>query len=52
MPQQIELNLDEADEVHPRPTIPPEREPQLIALMAQAIVAAWQREQEAEHDAR
>lgn len=52
MPQQIELDLDEAVEVHPRVTIPPECEPQLLALMAQAIVAVWQREQEAAHETR
>lgn len=35
MPQQIKLNLAEVDVGHPGPTIPPEREQQLIALMAQ-----------------
>ena len=39
MPQQIKLNLAEVDVGHPGPAIPPQREQQLIALMAQAIVA-------------
>ena len=52
MPQQIKLNLAEADVGHPVPTFPPEREQQLIALMAQAIVAVWQREQEGDHETR
>ena len=38
MPQQINLNLAQGDAAQPGPTIPPQREQQLIALMAQAIV--------------
>ena len=52
MPQQIKLNLAEVDVGHPRPTIPLEREQQLIALMAQAIVAVCPPAQEADHEAR
>jgi hypothetical protein len=33
MPQQIKLDLAGVDAVHPGPTIPAEREQQLIALM-------------------
>lgn len=50
MPQQIKLNLAEADVGHPVPTFPPEREQQLIALMAQAIVAVCLFAREVDHE--
>ena len=52
MPQQIKLNLAEADVGHPGPTIPPQREQQLIALMAQAIVAVCPLARELDHEPR
>jgi len=52
MPQQIKLDLAEVDAVHPGPTIPAEREQQLIALMAQAIVAVCPLAREADHEPR
>jgi hypothetical protein len=52
MPQQIKLNLAEVDVGHPGPTIPPEREQQLIALMAQAIVAVCPLARELDHEPR
>jgi hypothetical protein len=52
MPQQIKLNLAEADAAQPGPTIPPQREPQLIALMAQAINAVCPLAREAGHEPR
>jgi hypothetical protein len=52
MPQQINLDLAAVDEAHLGLTIPPEREQQLIALMAQAIVAAYQLAPEVDHEAR
>jgi hypothetical protein len=52
MPQQIKLNLAEADAGQPGPTIPPQREQQLIALMAQAIVAVCPLAREVDHKAR
>ena len=52
MQQQIKLNLAEFDDGHPGPTIPPEREQQLIALMAQAIVAVCPLAREADHEPR
>ena len=47
-PQQISLDLH--DEVPAPVAIPPERTPQLIDLMAQAIVAVWRSAQEADHE--
>ena len=52
MPQQIKLNLAEVDVGHPAPTIPAERELQIIALMAQAIVAVCPRAREVDHEPR
>lgn len=52
MPRQIRLDLDDDNDVRPNQTMQPEREQHLIALMAEAIVAVWQREQEADHEAR
>ncbi len=37
--QQVTLNLDNDEQARPSPVIEPERKQQLIALMAQAIVA-------------
>ena len=47
MPKQISLDLD--DEEPTDLTNPPERVQQLIDLMAEAIVAVWQRAQEVDH---
>ena len=48
-PKQISLDLDE--EVSAAPvTVPPECRPQLIDLMAQAIVAVWRNAQEVDHE--
>jgi len=52
MPRHIRRDPDEDNDVRPSPTMPPEREQPLIALLAEAIVAVWQREQEADHEAR
>jgi hypothetical protein len=49
MPQQISLDLDE--EVPAAPvTVPPECKPQLIELMARALVAVWLSAQEGDHE--
>lgn len=48
MPKQICLDLDE--EVPVAVAIPPEGNPTLIDLMAQAIVAVWHSAQEADHE--
>lgn len=49
MPKQICLDLDE--EVPAAPvTVPPECKPQLIELMAQALVAVWRNAQEVDHE--
>ena len=47
-PQQISLDID--DEVPAPVAIPPERTPQLIDLMAQAILAVWRNPQEVDHE--
>ena len=48
-PKQISLDLDE--EVPAAPvTVPPECKPNLIDLMAQAIVAVWLSAQEVDHE--
>ena len=52
MAQQIELNLALADVGHPGPTIPAQRVQQLIALMAQAIVAVARLAREDDHEPR
>ena len=49
-PKQISLDLD--DEKPAPVAIPPECTPQLIALMAQAIVAVWRSAQEVDHEER
>lgn len=49
MPKQICLDLDQ--EVPAAPvTVPHECKPQLIELMAQAIVAVWRNAQEVDHE--
>lgn len=49
MPKQISLDLDE--EVPAAPvTVSPECKPQLIELMAQALVAVWRSAQEVDHE--
>ena len=48
MPKQISLDLD--DEVPAPLAVPPECEPTLIELMAQAIVAVWLSAQEVDHE--
>ncbi len=40
--QQITLDLDNDEDARPSPVIEPERKQQLIALMAQAMVAVVQ----------
>jgi hypothetical protein len=52
MPQQIELNLAEVADDHPVPTIQPECEQPLIALMAQAIIAVCPLAREIDHEPR
>lgn len=52
MPQQINLNLVVVDDAHPDPTIAPEREQQLLALMAQAIIAVCPLAREIDHEPR
>lgn len=50
--QQTTLDLDDAHDTPPPLNITPERQQRLLALMAEAIVAVWQSEQENEHDER
>ncbi len=50
--QQITLDLDDAHELPPELQMAPERQQRLLDLMAQAIVAVWQSEQENDHDER
>ena len=50
--QQITLDLDDAPEFPPGLQMAPERQQRLLALMAEAIVAVWQSEQEDDHDER
>ena len=49
-PQQISLDLD--DEAPAPVAVLPECKPQLIDLMAQAIVAVWRSAQEVDHEER
>ena len=49
MPKQVSLDLD--DEAPAQLTIPPECTQQLIALMAEAIVAVWLSAQQVDHEA-
>ncbi len=46
--QQVTLDLDNSDDT--RPVMAPERQQQLIALMAAAIVAVVQRDQGEDHE--
>jgi hypothetical protein len=48
--QQITLDLYDAHELPPELKMAPERQQRLLALMAEAIVAVWQSEQEANDD--
>lgn len=48
--QQITLDLDNDEDAHPSPVIEPERKQQLIALMAQAIVAVVHSKHGADHE--
>jgi hypothetical protein len=48
-PKQISLDLDEEAPAAPV-MVPPECKPNLIHLMAQAIVAVWLSAQEVDHD--
>ena len=50
--QQITLDLDDAHDIPPPLNITPERQQRLLALMAEAILAVWQSEQENDHDER
>ena len=50
--QQTTLDLNDAHDTPPVLNITPERQHRLLALMAQAIVAVWQSEQENDHDER
>ena len=50
--QQTTLDLNDAHDTPPVLNITAEREQRLLALMAEAIVAAWQSEQENDHDER
>lgn len=46
------LDLDNAHDLPPELKMAPERQQRLLALMAEAIVAVWQSEQEANNDER
>jgi hypothetical protein len=48
--QQITLDLDDAHDLPPALKMAPERQQRLLDLMAEAIVAMWQSEQEANDD--
>ncbi len=50
--QQITLDLDDAHEPPPELKMAPERQQRLLDLMAEAIVAVWQNEQENDYDER
>ncbi len=50
--QQITLELDSDQDNRPSPTLEPEREQRLIALMAQLIVAVVQVHEEDDHEAK
>lgn len=50
--QQITLDLDDAPVRPPVLELTPERQQRLLVLMAEAIVAVWQSEQEEDHDER
>jgi hypothetical protein len=48
--QQITLELGNDENDHPTPTLEPEREQRLIALMAQILVAMVQNQGEGNHE--
>ena len=48
--QQVTLDLDTDEEARPGPMIEPERKQQLIALMAQAMVAVVQNAPGEDHE--
>ncbi len=48
--QQVTLNLDNDEDVRPSPVMEPERQQQLIALMAQAMVAVVHSNLEEDHE--
>lgn len=50
--QQVPLELDNSEDTPPGPVMEPERQQQLIALMADAIVAVVQRDPGDDHDAQ
>ncbi len=50
--QQITLELDSDEDNRPSPTLEPEREQRLIALMTQLIVAVVQVQEEENHEAK
>ncbi len=49
--QQITLELERDEDSRPSPTLEPEREQRLIALMTQLIVAVVQVHEEEDHEA-
>lgn len=48
--QQVTLDLDNSEDNPPEPVIKPARQQQLIALMADAIVAVLQRDPGEDHE--
>ena len=48
--QQVTLDLDNSEDTPLGPVMEPERQQQLIALMADAIVAVAQRDQGQDHE--
>ena len=48
--QQVTLDLDNSEDTPPGPVMAPERQQQLIALMADAIVAVQQHDQGEEYE--
>ncbi len=48
--QQVTLDLDNSEDTLPGPVMAPERQQQLIALMADAIVAVQQHDQGEEYE--
>ena len=48
--QQVTFDLDDSEDTPPGPVMEPERQQQLIALMAEAIVAVVQPDQGDDHE--
>jgi hypothetical protein len=48
--QQVTLDLGNSEDTPPGPVMEPERKQQLVALMAEAIVAVVQRDQGEDHE--